>query len=412
MNDHLSRLKHLLNDAALDDATRAIILDTIADIEREQGSKYSLLLGLTHDLRTQLPQMVGYIDILRSGNAGALNDEQIKFLDTVLRITRLHVLNIESMWDLSSIMLEKLNLRPEPVHVSSFLNGVKHQCDEMNIDLVLHYDDDIGMLGIDRKWAEKALVNLLLLSARSHETRQYIVLEATRNGGNVRYAFSVRPSGETPERIVEIYLGLQQQIPQEDSMSAIRISVAYHLCQTIGSTLRIEKAENGNVDIEVVIESATSRLDAINLCSTLHQVAESLRPQADLKQQTLTIDIGSGDAYCAGNEAHLQQAFENIIHNAIKFTPEDGKIIVRGKVEDGEFRFEVEDNGYGIPKVRQDKIFERFYRVNMPGTEDIPGTGLGLSIVKSVVQQYGGDVWFKSEEGQGSTFGFWLPVQV
>ncbi|MCI0710113.1 MAG: ATP-binding protein [Chloroflexi bacterium] len=165
------------------------------------------------------------------------------------------------------------------------------------------------------------------------------------------------------------------------------------------------------LNLERIESHSTTQLDTINLRFTLHQVVESLRPHAELKRQYLSANIGEEDAYIMGNELQLQQAFNNFINNAIKYTPEAGKVTVRGRVEDGEFHFEVEDNGYGIPKDRQDKLFERFYRARTPGTEDIPGTGLGLSLVKSVVQRHGGDVWFKSEEGKGSTFGIWLPVK-
>jgi two-component system sensor histidine kinase VicK len=75
-------------------------------------------------------------------------------------------------------------------------------------------------------------------------------------------------------------------------------------------------------------------------------------------------------------------------------------------------QFEVEDNGYGIPTDRQAKLFQRFYRAKQPGTEDIPGTGLGLSLVKAVITRHGGDVWVRSVEGAGSTFGFWLPKPI
>lgn len=164
------------------------------------------------------------------------------------------------------------------------------------------------------------------------------------------------------------------------------------------------------LNLERIESHSTTQLDTINLRFTLHQVAEALRPQAELKNQTMSVSIDSDDAYLMGNELQIQQAFNNFINNAIKYTPEAGSVMVRGKVEDGEFRFEVEDTGFGIPKDRQDKLFERFYRARTPGTEDIPGTGLGLSLVKSVVQRHGGDVWFKSQEGKGSIFGIWLPV--
>ena len=111
-----------------------------------------------------------------------------------------------------------------------------------------------------------------------------------------------------------------------------------------------------------------------------------------------------------GSEIQLQQAYSNFIGNAVKYTPPEGDITVRAWVENSQFMFEVEDNGYGIPSDRQERIFERFYRAHAPGTEKITGTGLGLSLVKTVVERHGGEVWLQSEEGIGSIFGCALPL--
>jgi signal transduction histidine kinase len=71
---------------------------------------------------------------------------------------------------------------------------------------------------------------------------------------------------------------------------------------------------------------------------------------------------------------------------------------------------EVQDTGYGIPAEAQAKLFQRFYRVMIPGAENVEGTGLGLSLVKAVVEQHGGRVAAESEQGKGSTFRIWLPI--
>ncbi len=70
----------------------------------------------------------------------------------------------------------------------------------------------------------------------------------------------------------------------------------------------------------------------------------------------------------------------------------------------------MQDNGYGISKERQQRLFQRFFRAHEPGTDHISGTGLGLSLVKTVIERHGGEVWVHSESSIGSTFGFWLPL--
>ena len=72
--------------------------------------------------------------------------------------------------------------------------------------------------------------------------------------------------------------------------------------------------------------------------------------------------------------------------------------------------FNVEDNGIGIPKEHLPRIFETFYRAKQAGSEGIEGRGLGLSLVKTIIERHGGEVWVESEQGSGSRFGFWIPI--
>lgn len=111
-----------------------------------------------------------------------------------------------------------------------------------------------------------------------------------------------------------------------------------------------------------------------------------------------------------GDPTQLRQAMVNLLSNAIKYTPEGGTITITGKADDESFQYSVEDNGIGIPKALQDGIFSQLYRAERPEIEGIEGTGVGLSLVREIIHRHGGDVWFKSEEGIGSVFGFWIPL--
>jgi two-component system phosphate regulon sensor histidine kinase PhoR len=134
-------------------------------------------------------------------------------------------------------------------------------------------------------------------------------------------------------------------------------------------------------------------------------------PDVTRNQQTMTTDISDAVMMLRGDMRQLSQAVSNLISNAIKYTPEGGEIDVRLHFsEPNLLRFEVEDNGIGIPQEAQEKLFTDFYRVQTRETAGISGTGLGLSLVKSVVQAHGGRVGVESEPGQGSRFYFELPV--
>jgi signal transduction histidine kinase len=137
---------------------------------------------------------------------------------------------------------------------------------------------------------------------------------------------------------------------------------------------------------------------------------EAQQSAAQLKNHALSLVTENDTLYVFGSSTQLRQAVANLISNAIKYTPEHGQIQVRLSQKEKRLIFEVQDNGYGISKERQQRLFHRFYRAHEPGTDHIPGTGLGLSLVKTVIERHGGEVWVHSEPGIGSTFGFWLPL--
>jgi signal transduction histidine kinase len=145
---------------------------------------------------------------------------------------------------------------------------------------------------------------------------------------------------------------------------------------------------------------------------TLRKVADVFSGHVKLHQQDYILDLPDDPITVLGSEIQIQQAFSNYISNAIKYTPDGGKIHVKAYTNDGFLTFEVTDNGYGIPRESQAKIFNRFYRAKSPGTETISGTGLGLSLVRTVIERHGGQVWFTSEMGKGSTFSCSLPIKV
>ena len=105
----------------------------------------------------------------------------------------------------------------------------------------------------------------------------------------------------------------------------------------------------------------------------------------------------------------ITQVLDNIISNALKYSPEGGTITFKVVEKNGFIEISVSDQGLGIPKENLEKIFERFYRVDKARTRQMGGTGLGLAIAKEMISAHGGDVWAKSIEGEGTTIAFTLP---
>ncbi len=109
------------------------------------------------------------------------------------------------------------------------------------------------------------------------------------------------------------------------------------------------------------------------------------------------------------DEERIREVFENLINNAVKYSPQGGNIWVGGWAEPDRVVIYVADQGIGIPKDEQERIFERFYRAESPLKKRTKGAGLGLYICKAIVEAHGGGISVESEPGKGSKFIFWLP---
>ena len=113
-----------------------------------------------------------------------------------------------------------------------------------------------------------------------------------------------------------------------------------------------------------------------------------------------------------GDRERLGQVIINLLSNAIKYSPKANKIIVTTDIQhNDELIFSVRDFGLGLSKEDEEKVFERFYRVEGTGYETYPGLGLGLYICAGIIQRHQGRIWVKSERGVGSTFYFSLPLK-
>lgn len=158
------------------------------------------------------------------------------------------------------------------------------------------------------------------------------------------------------------------------------------------------------------LRSTKLKLEPVKINRILLEVSSSHQPDIIQKNQQFDMQLPETTLYVNADIGQLSQAITNLIGNAIKYTPDDGKITVRLHQEDKRINFEVEDTGYGIPQDAQEKLFTEFYRAKSEATSHIQGTGLGLSLVKSVIEAHGGQIGFTSEENIGSTFYFSLPV--
>lgn len=154
----------------------------------------------------------------------------------------------------------------------------------------------------------------------------------------------------------------------------------------------------------------SSRSARVRVREVLERAIGAVRPQAGVKGIEIEVDVPEElVAYCDENQT--VQLVRNLADNAVKYTPDGGRIKVIAREEDSRLVISVKDNGIGIPHGEVDRIFERFYRVDKARSRRMGGTGLGLAIVKDIVDACGGTISVDTQLGQGSIFTIMLPMQ-
>jgi two-component system phosphate regulon sensor histidine kinase PhoR len=185
-----------------------------------------------------------------------------------------------------------------------------------------------------------------------------------------------------------------------DRISKIEIETS-HLTQMVNELLDLSRIESGTAQL---------LLDDVDLVRVARANAERLRLFAERQGLRIVMDLPVAVPPVRGDEDRLGQVLINLLHNAVKFSPDGGDIVVGVRPDEAEIRVWVRDPGIGVSAADRTRIFERFYKADRARVRGRGGTGLGLSIARHVVESHGGRIWVESEEGQGSTFTFTIPL--
>ena len=185
-----------------------------------------------------------------------------------------------------------------------------------------------------------------------------------------------------------------------DRISKIEVETG-HLIQMVNELLDLSRIESGTAQL---------LLDDVDMVKVVRSTAERLRLFAERQGLRIVLDTPEHVSPVRGDEDRLGQVLVNLLHNAVKFSPNGGDIVVGVRETADGITVWVRDPGMGVPRADLTRIFERFYKVDRARFRGRGGTGLGLSISRHVVDSHGGRIWADSEEGHGSTFSFTIPL--
>jgi signal transduction histidine kinase len=179
------------------------------------------------------------------------------------------------------------------------------------------------------------------------------------------------------------------------------LSSGRHLLGLIDQVLDLSKIESGRAEL---------RLAGVALAELIESLKNTMLPILKPRRQGLTVRIEEGLPPVYADKAKLRQVFFNLLSNSSRFTPEGGRIEIEAVKKGAHCQVSVTDNGIGIKKEDQERIFEPFCQLDNAQTGGSGGTGLGLVVVKQIVEKHGGRVWVESQYGKGSRFSFTLPL--
>jgi len=150
-------------------------------------------------------------------------------------------------------------------------------------------------------------------------------------------------------------------------------------------------------------------VDSYDPAALLTRAVERLRPQVERAGLDLRVEVPPDLPRVRVDRVRIEQVIINLVHNAVKFTPEGGQIVTAAELADRMLQVSVRDTGVGITAEELPRIFERFYKSDTARRS--PGSGLGLAIAKHIVQAHGGTIWAESAPGAGATVSFTMPLE-
>ena len=249
-----------------------------------------------------------------------------------------------------------------------------------------------------------------VVSLRTRELEAATLSAETANAAKSEFLASMSHELRTPLNHIIGFAGLVEEErvgrinPEQREYLRDAISSAKHLLNLINEILDIAKVESGSLSLERT---------EIQIAPFLDEILRSFRAEAAGRLISIVCDIEQAPELINGDQRRVKQILINLLSNALKFSPDGGRIDVRVSMENSggdtgqRVLFSISDQGFGVKEKDRERIFDSFEQIERPLTQTKSGTGLGLSICKALVNLHGGTIWVESAgRGKGSTFSF------
>jgi signal transduction histidine kinase len=259
-------------------------------------------------------------------------------------------------------------------------------------------------LGKLRKERDELTAELQTLSREASRLRQELE-EQTQS----RRQFIVVLAHELRTPLTPVVSGAdllaEQFRPEPGSLEDMLIRSIIDGAESLGSTL------SNLLDLAQFQAGVfTLKIAPIDITSLLRELALQFEPLAKSKRQSLTLELPQEMPLVKVDQRRIGQVVTNLLGNALKFTPEEGSIVLRAMARDPDLMVEVQDSGPGLRPEEQHRLFQPYFRSEVD-RQRLSGAGLGLALSREIVEAHGGEIWLNSEVGKGSTFGFSIPVK-
>ncbi len=364
--------------------------DELADLSAALGRTVSGLGQTVRTLTDERNRSTAILGSMVEGVAAVTGDERILFCNLAFE----QILELPVGTSQGRTLVEALRQADLIALVRQALSGVEELTGEVEVGTVRRRNFSVTAAPVRSAGANGAVLVL-------HDITELRRLERVRRDfvANVSHEF------KTPLTAIQGFAetllngALDDKANRKRFVEIIR-DHARRLARLTDDLLKLSRIEAGRLELEI---------RPIRVQALVNGCVETARFNAQARGLNIHVDLEENSPAVRGDGAQLGEVLQNLLDNALQYTPSGGKIDVKARSNGNEVIFTVSDSGIGIPESDLERIFERFYRVDAARSREAGGTGLGLAIARHIVEAHGGRIWVESAIGQGSRFHFSVP---